>query len=1352
MSVPTLGQHIYVYPTTVTAPVGSYQTVTAVVTAVNNKTVTWTADGGTIVGTNPCVANEPCTVALHVTSVGTYHLTATSNANGSVAATSTITVTASPTVTTGHPRLLFTSSDIAGLRAKATSDNPLYVAVKGEAVQWINSLNAGSTWSWTCQGGTGNPNYTVGFNQSPTLDIARQFAFMSMIDPSDATYNWGCYAHDMYMAYANWMAGLTSVGAIITAPNFNGNMLSDEDVDWVQTPDWLMAGGYLSSAEKTTVRTAFSNLAKYYTTHQVSFPPFATSNYNSPYQIAGLSAERDMGNNYIHSEFLSTIAIALTFDDNTGDDPALTNSCSATRYQVCSDGTAGSLHAYFTPVVGSGAYRYWAALEPPTVVQPAYNAAYGNFPALATGYCGYYSAVWTTCMGEQRGGESAEGSWYFYSYFKARMGWDEIRTAGYNDPLLYGPQMSAATSSWWDLKTVMDLEFLTRPAPWMGALGWEPYEFITTGDSLDTVRATTDFTTQALMLLSDSRSGITDRKNRLLWPLAVSPRDGPGYWSGYQNYHFDPNMELFAALPAGDPSYPSTDPRPGLPLDVFVGGQNQHILARSSWTDNTNTVFSYWDGNALTDHDHTFNGRFDVLSKGEWITKGRTEFNNYDNTLTSSEHSNEAGYQNITGSNCGTDACLWYNAALSGGQWFESQEATVNSPLNYSILPGYVAASTNTLGVYNANAGSTFSDYNDVTQASRSLVYLRGNNQIVYYDRGTTNHAAFKRVYLTSTGPITITGTQASWPTRSNTQKAYVTSLLPAGATISDLGAYCTVDQSCAQNNGDVDPYSHLKIEAASNPLSANFLTVLEWGASSFTKSTTGLVQSSAGQAFDGAVIGSSLVMFSQNYPVSFTGTTFPASGATTIYVSDLSPNTSYAVTGAGTPGTVTSDSAGVLTFAAAGTGNIKVTRMSRLSTLPMANRSGERQTVKIVFWLSLIGILYTYAGYPLIIWMLARFLPRPWKVAPIAPGVSVVLAVHNGVTLLAGKIQHLLGLDYPDIREIIIVSDGSTDGTGELLADQKHPRLHAIILPEHGGKAVAVNAGVAQTTAEVVLFVDIRPEIGPGAIQQLVSNFADERVGCVSGNLKLRNQGHDPASAAVGDFYWRYEQWLRTCEAVTDSPVGVYGGFYAVRRELYVQQPAGIILDDMFQPLSIIRQGFRSVVDPSAFVYDTWPKKSGDEFQRKIRTLAGNFQLLQLMPWTLTPGNRLVFQFVSHKVMRLVVPYLLVLLLVSSIALSAGSPGFATFAALQIVSWVLAIVGLRYRMPILDRVAAPASALLVLNAAAVAGLYRFLFTRGPLWKIWHSGKPLETAVGAAAAAGENPYRDVPRPQGLKPS
>jgi glycosyltransferase involved in cell wall biosynthesis len=185
--------------------------------------------------------------------------------------------------------------------------------------------------------------------------------------------------------------------------------------------------------------------------------------------------------------------------------------------------------------------------------------------------------------------------------------------------------------------------------------------------------------------------------------------------------------------------------------------------------------------------------------------------------------------------------------------------------------------------------------------------------------------------------------------------------------------------------------------------------------------------------------------------------------------------------------------------------------------------------------------------------------------VAPITPSISIVLAVHNGVTLLSHKIEHLLALDYPDIREIIIVSDGSTDGTAELLVEYHHPRLFPIILKEHAGKAVALNAGVGQAHADVVLFVDIRPEIAQGAILHLMRNFADPKVGCVAGELILRQRSRDDVTAVVGGLYWRYEQWIRTCEAVSDSTVGVYGGFYAIRRELAVEQPAGMILDDVF-------------------------------------------------------------------------------------------------------------------------------------------------------------------------------------------
>jgi hypothetical protein len=213
-------------------------------------------------------------------------------------------------------------------------------------------------------------------------------------------------------------------------------------------------------------------------------------------------------------------------------------------------------------------------------------------------------------------------------------------------------------------------------------------------------------------------------------------------------------------------------------------------------------------------------------------------------------------------------------------------------------------------------------DYDDVTGSSRSIVYLRGSNQVVFYDRATTGHANAKSISQITTGPITLAGSVASWPTRSGTQKAYFTSLLPSGATVSDAGlpcVGCSVDQAW-----DWEPASTIKVSAG-KPRSTQFLSVIEWGPSSLKQSATTLVHSTSGMNFDGALIGSSLVMFMRNWPGTFTSTTFPASGGTAVYVSDLAPNTSYAVAGAGAPSSATTDTAGVLTFKAAGTGDVTI-------------------------------------------------------------------------------------------------------------------------------------------------------------------------------------------------------------------------------------------------------------------------------------------------------------------------------------------------------------------------------------------------------------------------------------------
>jgi cellulose synthase/poly-beta-1,6-N-acetylglucosamine synthase-like glycosyltransferase len=371
-------------------------------------------------------------------------------------------------------------------------------------------------------------------------------------------------------------------------------------------------------------------------------------------------------------------------------------------------------------------------------------------------------------------------------------------------------------------------------------------------------------------------------------------------------------------------------------------------------------------------------------------------------------------------------------------------------------------------------------------------------------------------------------------------------------------------------------------------------------------------------------------------------------------------------------------------------------------------------------FWGAFALLIYTFVGYPLWIYLCSRLVSRAWRREPIFPTVSVVLAVHNGATLVRRQIRRLLSLDYPlNLLDLIVVSDGSTDGTDKIISSIRHPAVKVIALKERRGKAAAVNVGLQNSTGEIVLFVDIRPWPARDSLKLLVSNFADPQIGCVTGELILRDEGHTAGARAVGGLYWRYERWIRKCESLVDSPLGVYGGFYAIRRELARPLPDATVLDDMLQPLSVIRQGYRSVIDDRARVHDVWPKSLRAEFNRKVRTLAGNFQLLQLAPWLLSSENRVRFELVSHKLLRLVVPVLLVVMLAAGAALAPSSPFFALTVIVQLLLYLLGFVTAWGGLSTTGRIGGAARAFCIMNLAVVVGFYKFVSNRGPLWKIW---------------------------------
>jgi len=371
---------------------------------------------------------------------------------------------------------------------------------------------------------------------------------------------------------------------------------------------------------------------------------------------------------------------------------------------------------------------------------------------------------------------------------------------------------------------------------------------------------------------------------------------------------------------------------------------------------------------------------------------------------------------------------------------------------------------------------------------------------------------------------------------------------------------------------------------------------------------------------------------------------------------------------------------------------------------------------MKLLFWSSLGLIFVAYAGYPIWLYFRARFRPRPVRRASIFPRVTILLAVHNEQKYLRAKLHNLAALDYPaDRAEVIVVSDGSTDETNKILAAWENANRRTVILPSHCGKATALNHGVAEAKGEIIVFTDARQTIASDALKNLVANFGDPSVGCVSGELILGPDPNTASSRGIG-LYWRLEKKIRHWEGLAGSTVGATGAFYAVRRNLLVPLPQETILDDVYIPFQVVRQGRRVVFEPKALAWDDLVPSPKQEFRRKVRTLIGNYQLLQLAPWVLRRSNPLRFQFIFHKLLRLLVPIALVGLLLSTFWLRKEIYELALL--LQLVFYSLAALSIfRAKAGIVSRLSDIPLAFIVLNTAAAVAFFYFVMGKKAVWE-----------------------------------
>ena len=330
------------------------------------------------------------------------------------------------------------------------------------------------------------------------------------------------------------------------------------------------------------------------------------------------------------------------------------------------------------------------------------------------------------------------------------------------------------------------------------------------------------------------------------------------------------------------------------------------------------------------------------------------------------------------------------------------------------------------------------------------------------------------------------------------------------------------------------------------------------------------------------------------------------------------------------------------------------------------------------IFWAALFLVVYTYLIYPALLWLLAAGRKMP-EYAPLSewPTASLIIAAHNEEAVLRTKLENALAMDYPAERlDIIVVSDASTDGTDRIAAEfaARGVRLHRQEV--RGGKTEAQNAGVRLARGQFVAFSDANSMYAPSALKRLLAPFADERIGCVCGELQYANPDEQGAGKGEG-LYWRYEQFLKRRESLLSSALGANGAIYALRRELFVEL-RGDIISDFVAPLHAWRRGFRIAYEPTAVATEHSSGRFGDEFRRRRRIVSRSLYGLWTEAGVLNPFAHFffAFQMFSHKLLRWLVPVWLLVVLAVNIPL-AESEYYGLLLALQVAFYGLAALGL---------------------------------------------------------------------------
>jgi cellulose synthase/poly-beta-1,6-N-acetylglucosamine synthase-like glycosyltransferase len=370
------------------------------------------------------------------------------------------------------------------------------------------------------------------------------------------------------------------------------------------------------------------------------------------------------------------------------------------------------------------------------------------------------------------------------------------------------------------------------------------------------------------------------------------------------------------------------------------------------------------------------------------------------------------------------------------------------------------------------------------------------------------------------------------------------------------------------------------------------------------------------------------------------------------------------------------------------------------------------------LFWLSTLAVIYTYLGYPIVITILARILNRPVHIAPIWPTVSLIIPAYNEERIIAQKLDNSLALDYPREKlEIVVVSDGTTDRTNEVVRAYVDKGIRLFFEPPRRGKIAAINRAVPLTRGEILVFTDANAMLLPDALRNLVRNFADERVACVGGEKRV---GTGRSISARGESaYWRYESRLKRCDSAVSSVMGVAGELFAIRRERYAPVEENSLIEDFVLSLRLVEAGWRVIYEPEAVAWEPSLLSLSAEWQRRTRIAAGGFQAMVRLPGMLNPSLGLpAFQYFSHRVLRWLAPFFLLMIFLTNLRLRARSL-YRWGLKVQVLFYLMALTGLLLgRAHIYWRPLQLVFYFCFTNLAALVGFARYVTRSQPVtWK-----------------------------------